>query len=381
MVKRVFILDTGIIGTRIVRTALELGYQTVVLKAAASENTLSHQLADQTVQLDLEMMAEDAARVIVDAADALEIDLVHPGRTIYNHDRSLTARCSEEGITYLGPSAATLDALEREEALHHAVDAADGDIGVLRSGLTPQSACIVEVVLIARKHDTTIVGAHEILQSYNNVPLVSLKPPPSVDEGLYAALCTVATALVDEVAFSGIGTVRFAVDRHHGPVLVGFIPHLTLGHTLYEVGTVYDLCYDQFKLAGAIAPSRGPPSRIHSDDRSTTPLALQSIVLPSLEGEATKGGRVRNFALPGGPFLRIDENITTGTTIAPESDAALCSVTVWGHAFSTIRHRMSRALEEMQIKGLWTNREYLRRFLLQDLLDDLMSGSSEAPRS
>jgi acetyl-CoA carboxylase biotin carboxylase subunit len=65
-------------------------------------------------------------------------------------------------------------------------------------------------------------------------------------------------------------------------------------------------------------------------------------------------GTVRNLRLPGGPWVRVDSAMYRGMEVGLNYDPMLAKIIVWGPDRATAIARMRRALEELNVGGLAT---------------------------
>ena len=83
----------------------------------------------------------------------------------------------------------------------------------------------------------------------------------------------------------------------------------------------------------------------------------------------TWSGTPEEFAVPGGPFVRVDTHGFPGWTVTPHYDPLLAKVVVWGRNRDEIVCRMDRALEEFRVHGphVCTHIPFLRTVLAHPL--------------
>ncbi|GAB90087.1 acetyl-CoA carboxylase family protein [Gordonia rhizosphera] len=106
---RVLVANRGEIALRIIRTADELGFDTVAVYAADDAAAAHVDAASTAVALDGSGPAAYLNRsAIVDAAVATGADLVHPGYGFLSEDPEFAWRCRDAGLAFVGPDAALL---------------------------------------------------------------------------------------------------------------------------------------------------------------------------------------------------------------------------------------------------------------------------------
>lgn len=107
--RKLLIANRGEIAIRIARAAADAGLATVAIHPADDALSLHVRIADEAREipgrgarayLDIEG--------VIDAAKATGCDALHPGYGFLSENADLARRCAEEGITFVGPSPATL---------------------------------------------------------------------------------------------------------------------------------------------------------------------------------------------------------------------------------------------------------------------------------
>jgi acetyl/propionyl-CoA carboxylase alpha subunit/acetyl-CoA carboxylase carboxyltransferase component len=200
--------------------------------------------------------------------------------------------------------------------------------------------------------------------------LIERAPATGLDEVLRQRILEAAMVLARATGYLGIGTFEFLVAGREsaadGPfVFIEANPRLQVEHTVTEAVTGIDLVRTQFALAaGATLRNLGldtpPPVR---------GAALQARVnLETMGADGAvrpTGGTLRVFEPPTGPGVRTDTYATAGYTTNPAFDSLIAKVIVHdndGDAAALVR-RARRAVGELRIEGVATNREFLLALL------------------
>ena len=113
MFERVLIANRGEIAIRIARAAQSLGVESVAVFPHADQGSLHTQYATHSRALTTPTGASSVAGYLDEAqlisvAQSMSCDCVHPGYGFLAEHASFAARCADEGITFIGPSAAVL---------------------------------------------------------------------------------------------------------------------------------------------------------------------------------------------------------------------------------------------------------------------------------
>ena len=70
-------------------------------------------------------------------------------------------------------------------------------------------------------------------------------------------------------------------------------------------------------------------------------------------------GKITDIHLPGGNGIRVDTAIYNGYVIPPNYDSMIAKIIVHGATRNEAISKMKRALEELVIDGVDTNRDFL----------------------
>jgi len=109
-ITRVLIANRGEIAVRIIRACEALGIETVLAVSDADRDSLPARLAHRTICIGPASATASYLNIgaIVTAALGTESDAVHPGYGFLAESHELAKACADEGITFVGPSAAQI---------------------------------------------------------------------------------------------------------------------------------------------------------------------------------------------------------------------------------------------------------------------------------
>ncbi|HKZ48600.1 MAG TPA: hypothetical protein VJ397_07430, partial [Thermoplasmata archaeon] len=69
-------------------------------------------------------------------------------------------------------------------------------------------------------------------------------------------------------------------------------------------------------------------------------------------------GTVTEFHAPGGPGVRVDAGVASGSRVPEFYDPLIAKVVTHGHTRHAATSRMRAALQELRVEGIATNREF-----------------------
>ena len=239
----------------------------------------------------------------------------------------------------------------------------------------------IEIQILADAHGQVVhLGERECSIQRRHQKLVEEAPSAVVGDALRRRMAAVALELARSISYVGAGTVELLVDgsaRDPGADLADDTPfwflemntRLQVEHAVTEEVTGLDLVRAQIEIA------RGEPLRLSQDDIRLDGHAIEVRVYaedPADDWMPSTGvlHRWRHGPTPG---IRYDDGVETGSIITPHYDALLSKVITHAPTREEAAARLGRALRELQIHGVATNRDHL-----VDILDepDFLAGDT-----
>lgn len=113
MIKKLLIANRGEIACRVIRTARELGIETVAVFSDADCNAMHVELADQAVHIGAAPVGESylLGDRIIDAAKRTGADAIHPGYGFLSENPDFVDAVATAGLIFIGPSADAIRAM------------------------------------------------------------------------------------------------------------------------------------------------------------------------------------------------------------------------------------------------------------------------------
>ena len=363
---------------------------------------------------------------IVQAALACGADAVHPGYGFLSESATLARACAEAALTFVGPTPDVLELAGSKTAARVAADAAGvptlaqsppltseadaarwgaelgfplfvkavsggGGRGMRRiehaedlrgaveaarreaaSAFGEDSVFLEEARSRVRHIEVQILGdrAGEAIHLYERdcsvqrrfQKVIESAPARDLHETVRRGMLADAVAFARSIGYTNAGTVEFLLDRSERYVFIEMNPRIQVEHTITEEITGVDIVAAQLRLAGgATLEELGlRQERIRVDG-----YAIQTRVTAEDPRNDFRPdtGRVRVYRTPGGAGVRIDDAVYVGAEITPYFDSLLAKVTCRGPDFDTARRRAVRAIAELRVRGLVTNRAFIRAVL------------------
>ncbi|CCK86250.1 Acetyl-CoA carboxylase, biotin carboxylase subunit [Lactobacillus equicursoris DSM 19284 = JCM 14600 = CIP 110162] len=117
MFKKILVANRGEAAVRVIRTLKEMGIQSVAIYSSADRESLHVQLADEAVCVGGPRVGDSYLNMknIIAAAVGTGAEAIHPGYGFLSENSEFARLCESCGITFIGPSADTIDAMGNKE--------------------------------------------------------------------------------------------------------------------------------------------------------------------------------------------------------------------------------------------------------------------------
>lgn len=402
---------------RIIRTCRRLGIETVLAASEADRDSMPARLADRTICIGPPRSSDSYLRVdtIVQAALGVQADAIHPGYGFLSERAALARSCEEEGVVFIGPTAAQIEAVgdklraraeaqaakvavapgsavdSVEEALAVAkrigapllVKAVGGGGGrgmkrVDRLEELPDAVALAAAEAGAAFGDARVYierfvtrGRHVEVQVLGDglgrvihlgerdcsvqrryQKLVEETPAPGLSDDLRQSLHEAALRFTRHLNYRGAGTVEFLVDADRDSFyFLEMNARIQVEHPVTEAVTGVDLVAEQIAIAS------GAGLRLGQADVRWQGCAMECRVNaedPARDFQPSPG-TVTEAAWPSGPDVRVDTHIASGSRVPPYYDSLLAKVIVHGADRAQALQQMQRAIAQSRVVGVASN--------------------------
>jgi acetyl-CoA carboxylase biotin carboxylase subunit len=122
-IKKILVANRGEIALRIMRSAREMGIKTVAVYSEADREALHVRFADEAVLIGPPASSESYLRMekIIAAAKATGANAIHPGYGFLSENEDFAKLVEDEGLIFIGPSAASIELMGSKLAAKAAV--------------------------------------------------------------------------------------------------------------------------------------------------------------------------------------------------------------------------------------------------------------------
>ena len=409
MFKRVLIANRGEIAVRIIRACHEMGIEAIAVYSEADEDTLHAALANERICIGPAPASESYLNMnnIIMAAKLTGAEAIHPGYGFLSENAKFAKLCADNGIVFIGPDAATIDAMGDKdnarrmmaqngvpivpgtgiitpdddiEALAEAVgypllvkaSAGGGGKGIklvespdrLRSSFDlavseAESAFgyggvflekyltnvrHVEMQVLSDKFGNIVcLGERDCSLQRNRQKVIEETPCPILTDEVREKMKTAAVNAVKASNYVGAGTVEFLVTPSGEFYFIEMNTRLQVEHTVTEETSGVDIVKWQIRIAAGM-------------ELGETQLnALPRGVAIECRINAKTTGRVDFLHLPGGYRVRFDTALVEGAVIPPWYDSMLGKLIVSAPTRDEAIRKLEAALCETAISGIETN--------------------------
>jgi 3-methylcrotonyl-CoA carboxylase alpha subunit len=432
VLRRLLIANRGEIVCRIVRTARRLGVISIAVYSEADAGARHVRLADEAHYLGGSAAADsylDIGRIIA-LAKRVGADAVHPGYGFLSENADFAQACADAGLLFVGPPAAAIRAMGSKSASkaamaavgvpvapgYHGDDQSDqrlaaeaarigfpliikasaggggkgmqvvgsaaevagavesaqrlartafGDDRLLLERYFPQ-ARHVEVQIFADTFGTTLsVFDRDCSVQRRHQKIIEEAPAPGLREEVREAMSQAAIQAARAVGYVGAGTVEFLVDDAQQFYFMEMNTRLQVEHPVTELIAGVDLVEWQLDIvqggrlpAGAMTRHGAAiEARLYAEDP-------EHGYLPSV-------GRLSHLRWPAAADgLRLDVGVDAGDEVSSFYDPMLGKVIAWGESRASAIERLHRALGDLEVVGVTTNRALLLSVLDDDVFRD-----------
>ncbi|MFF2509420.1 pyruvate carboxylase [Streptomyces sp. NPDC058067] len=432
MFRKVLVANRGEIAIRAFRAGFELGARTVAVFPHEDRNSLHRMKADEAYEIGdpgHPVRAYLSVEEIIRAARKAGADAIYPGYGFLSENPDLARACELAGITFVGPSAETLEltgnkaravaaaraagvpvlgSSQPSTDVDELVRAADGlgfpvfvkavaggggrgmrrveDASTLRESIEAAAreaesafgdpTVFLEKAVVEPRHIEVQIladGEGRVIHLFErdcslqrrHQKVIELAPAPNLDPEVRERICADAVKFARQIGYRNAGTVEFLLDPEGRHVFIEMNPRIQVEHTVTEEVTDVDLVQAQLRIA---AGETLDDLGLSQETVRLHGAALQCRITTEdpANGFRPDTGMISAYRSPGGSGIRLDGGTThAGTEISAHFDSMLVKLTCRGRDFEAAVGRARRAVAEFRIRGVSTNIPFL-----QAVLDD-----------
>ena len=419
---KILIANRGEIAVRIIRACREMNIKTVAIYSEIDKDALHTRLADEAICIGPAPSNKSYLNIknIIEAANITGADSIHPGFGFLSENAEFAKICEESNIKFIGPNSKVIDLLGNKSNAKEmmkkegvpVIPGSDGSITGLKEAISisdkigypiilkaaaggggkgirivnckddledaynivKQEAKIsfnddeiyiekfvqnprhVEIQILADEFGNIVhLGERDCSIQRRHQKVLEETPSTAVDEKLRNKMGEAAIKAAKVAGYSSCGTVEFLVDKDKNFYFMEMNTRIQVEHPITEMRTNIDIVKEQIKIAGGEKlkfKQKDIEFRGHSIECRINAENPSKNFMPC-------PGKITGINLPGGNGIRIDTAIYEGYTIPPNYDSMIAKIIAYGSNRNEAISKMKRALEELVIDGIDTNRDFL----------------------
>ena len=426
MFRKILIANRGEIAVRILRACHELGIRSAAVFSDVDRKSLHVRLADEAYSIGPAPSRESYLCIdkLMDVARRAGCDAVHPGYGFLAENAALPRACADNGLTFIGPPAETMESLGSKTAgrqLARGVDVptvpgtnepierpAEAQALAQRMGYPVLLKAVaggggrgMRLVNSDPEFDSAFRDASsEAMNAFGDDRLYLekyLDRPHHVEIQIFADAhgrvvslgereCSVQrrhqkvieeapSPLITPQLRKRMGDAAVRLARAGGYVNAGtveFLVDANLNFYFLEVNTRLQVEHpvteqvtglDLVKLQIAIAAGHRLPFAWESIIPRGHAMEVRIYAEDPDNNFFPSPGKILSRQVPGGPGIRLDDGVYDGWTVPNDYDPLLSKLIAWGNSREETIARLRRALEEYTVTGIKTNVGLFRRIL------------------
>ena len=425
MFKKILIANRGEIALRVIRTCKEMGIKTVAVYSQADVNAMHVRMADESVCIGPAESSKSYLSIpsIISACEITGSEAVHPGYGFLSENASFAEILEDHGIKFIGPSVSHINTMgdkinakaqmevfnvpcvpgsngevkDIDDAYIAAkkigfpillkAAAGGGGIGMkIVQGIDQLETLFLQAKSEAKKsfNDDTIymekyletprhieiqvfgdgkgkavhLGERDCSLQRRHQKVLEETPSPGVNPKEIESIGKICANAISKMKYEGAGTIEFLYENNEF-FFIEMNTRLQVEHPITEAVFGIDLVKEQINVAYGIDMSL---SQKHLEPKGhAIECRINAERLPNF---SPSPGNIKEFHSPGGIGIRMDSAIYNGFRVPPYYDSLIGKLIVHADSRSMALGRLSRALDELIIDGVYTTVD-----LFKDILD------------
>ena len=416
MFERILIANRGEIALRVIRTAREMGIETVAVYSKVDRRALHTRMADLAVDLVGSLPRNSYLDMdkVLQAAKDTGAQAIHPGYGFLSENAEFARRVTDAGLAWIGPPPDSIEQMgdkitsrrvmqkagvpvvpglvdpvaDAAEAERHAVDigypialkaAAGGGgkgirvvrdpgemAGAFRTASGEAETSFGDGRLYMERYldEARHIEVQVLFDSHGNgVHLferecsIQRRHQKLIEECPSVVVTPELRAKMGEVALAAGHAVNY-----EGAGTVEFLYSkgefffLEMNTRLQVEHPVTEMVTGRDLVREQLLIAAGEKLSFEQADLTLTGHSIEVRVNAEdpVNGFVPSTGTIKNLRLPGGPWVRLDTALYRGLRVGLEYDPMLAKVIVWGADRDAAIARMVRALEELNVGGVKT---------------------------
>ena len=419
---KILIANRGEIAVRIIRACKEMNIKTIAIYSTADKDSLHARLADEAICVGPADSKKSYLNVknIIEAANITNADSIHPGFGFLSENANFARICEESNIKFIGPKSSVIDllgnksnakALMKKEGIP-VIPGSDGPVKDLKEAILVcekigypvllkaslggggkgirqcnsfeelesnynlvkkesknafnseeiyiekfiKNPRHIEIQILADEYGNVVhLGERDCSIQRNHQKIIEETPSTIVDDKLRNKMGSVAVKIAKIAGYTSCGTIEFLVDSEKNFYFMEMNTRIQVEHPITEMRTGIDIVKEQIRI------SAGEKLKFKQKEIEFKGHAIECRINSEnpLKNFMPCPGKINEVNFPGGNGIRVDTAIYNGYTIPPYYDSMIAKIIAHGATRNEAISKMKRALEELVIDGIDTNRDFL----------------------
>lgn len=419
---KILIANRGEIAVRIIRACKEMNIKTVAVYSEADKDALHTRLADEAICIGPANSKQSYLNIknIIEAAYLTKADSIHPGFGFLSENAQFAKICEESNIKFIGPKSNVINLLGNKSNSKElmkkvgvpVIPGSEGSVNNIEDAIIvckeigypvllkaasggggkgirivnspdelAQNLNIVkqeaknafnddeiyiekfikeprhvEIQILADEYGNVVhLGERDCTIQRNHQKIIEETPSTIIDEKLRNKMGEAAIKAAKAAGYTSCGTVEFLVDSDKNFYFMEMNTRIQVEHPITEMVTGIDLVKEQIRIAA------GEELKITQKDIGFKGHSIECRINAENPSKnfMPSPGKINELNLPGGNGIRVDTAIYSGYVIPPNYDSMIAKIIVHGVNRNEAISKMKRALEELVIDGIDTNRDFL----------------------
>lgn len=422
---KILVANRGEIAVRIIRSAKNLGIQTVAIYSEVDKEALHVQKADEAFCIGKQDLSETYLNIekIISVAVKAGCDAVHPGYGFLSENPLFIEACEKAGIVFIGPHAKAIRLMGNKIESREFV----GKLGIpMTQGITGDTATLLKKadtipypILVkaaaggggkgmrivrdpaelegilestSREAKNYFGNGDVFIEKYVEEPrhiefqilgdnhgnvvhlferectiqrryqkIIEESPSPTLTPEVRKKMGDAAVAISKAIEYNSAGTMEFLVDKDLNFYFLEMNTRIQVEHPVTEMVTGIDLVEEQIIIAA------GNRLRFRQDELKQTGHAIECRIYAEdpANNFLPSPGKMTFYKQPEGENIRVDAGIDKATEIHSFFDPMIGKMIIWAGDRETAIEKSAQALKEYIIHGIKTNIPYLHDLLKQ----------------
>jgi acetyl-CoA carboxylase biotin carboxylase subunit len=422
-VTRVLVANRGEIAVRVIRACQSLGIETVAAVSDADRESMAAQMANRAVCIGPARSTDSYLKIenLMAAAQGTGCDALHPGYGFLSERAALAQACTENNVTFVGPSAENIsmmgDKLEARKIARAAgvplvpgsdhaknpreaaqlaeqigyplllkASAGGGGRGIklvsnaneiedtFRTAAAEARTAFgndtlymekyvgnarhIEVQILGDEHGNVIhLGERDCSLQRRHQKIIEEAPAYAVPVEVRAKICRAAATLARSIGYRSAGTIEFIYDNDSAEFYF-----LEMNTRIQVEHPVTEMITGVDLVAQQLRIARGESLPFKQSDITFTGHAIECRINAESpqHGFRPCPGRITEWLAPQGQGIRLDTHCYPGYFVPPYYDSLLAKLIVHADSRQAAADQTGKALDNFHVSGIDTLIPFLK---------------------